>query len=241
VNEKGWLEGEDPRAMYAHAHRALNARLKRTRRKLRLYACACCRQAWPILGEAARRAVEASERFADDEADGVELLAAHYGALGGPLDRLAGLASRLWGLFREGVNGPTARKRGAMDAAAEAASLAAGRSITRLARQAALKVGQATLDAADRHAAVAAQVRRQCDLLRDVFGNPFRPLPPRRFPAHVVGLARDCYEAFPAVGESYPILADALEELGEETAAEHCRQPLHVRGCHVLDWALGRG
>ena len=75
-------------------------------------------------------------------------------------------------------------------------------------------------------------------VVRDLFGNPFRPLPARHFPTHVVALARSIDD-----GETnlHPLLADALADLGEESAAEHCRQPRHFRGCHVVDWALGRG
>jgi hypothetical protein len=83
-------------------------------------------------------------------------------------------------------------------------------------------------------------LRRVCGLLREIFGNPFRPLQPRPFPAHVVGLARECYEAFPAESDRFPILADALDDLGEGVAAEHCRQGGHFKGCHVIDWVLGR-
>jgi hypothetical protein len=36
-----------------------------------------------------------------------------------------------------------------------------------------------------------------------------------------------------------PILADALEEIGLEAFARHCRQPIHAKGCHVLDSILG--
>jgi hypothetical protein len=82
--------------------------------------------------------------------------------------------------------------------------------------------------------------RRLCDLARDIFGNPFRPLRQRAFPAHVVALARECYDAFPAVSDRFLILGDALADLGEEQAAEHCRQGEHAKGCHVLDWILGR-
>jgi hypothetical protein len=82
--------------------------------------------------------------------------------------------------------------------------------------------------------------REQCVYLRDIFGNSFRPLRPRTFPAHVVGLAQECYEAFPEVSDRFLILADALDDLGEAQAAEHCRRGGHVKGCHVLDRITGR-
>lgn len=101
------------------------------------------------------------------------------------------------------------------------------------------------LDAAMRLALTSLWVRlyeeerqQQAVLLRDLFGNPVRPLRQRSFPAHVVGLGRSCNGAFPAVSPDFAILADALEELGEEQAAAHCRERLHVKGCHVLDWVL---
>jgi hypothetical protein len=75
-----------------------------------------------------------------------------------------------------------------------------------------------------------------CRLARCLFGNPWRPLPPRSLPAHVTGLARSISAAFPAVSPDYRILADTLEELGEAEAAAHCRLELHARGCYVLDW-----
>jgi hypothetical protein len=83
-----------------------------------------------------------------------------------------------------------------------------------------------------------AEERAVCDLIREVIGNPFRPLPSRTFPVHVTGLAGSCYDGFPEVSCQYLILADALEELGESDAANHCRQPVHAKGCYVLDWIL---
>ena len=56
----------------------------------------------------------------------------------------------------------------------------------------------------------------------------------------MVGLARECYDAFPELSDRFPILADALDDLGEGQAAEHCRRGGHVKGCHVLDWVLGK-
>ncbi len=57
-----------------------------------------------------------------------------------------------------------------------------------------------------------------------------------RFPAHVQGLATTIYEN--RDWSLMPILADALEELGLDAFAEHCRQPIHAKGCHVLDSIL---
>src|SRR5262249_50264409 len=82
--------------------------------------------------------------------------------------------------------------------------------------------------------------RVQLTLVRDIFGNPYRPLPARRFPAHIAGIAQACYDAFPVVGMAFAILADALEEVGEAEAAAHCREKDHVKGCHIIDWVLGK-
>jgi hypothetical protein len=98
----------------------------------------------------------------------------------------------------------------------------------------------AALRAAQMAAYTALRYPRQAAILRCIVGNPFRPLPSRTFPAHVIGLAQSIYTAFPAVSEDYAILADALEELGEPEAAAHCRQELHAKGCHIVDWITGR-
>ncbi|MFO0928303.1 MAG: hypothetical protein U0736_14900 [Gemmataceae bacterium] len=73
-------------------------------------------------------------------------------------------------------------------------------------------------------------------VVRCVVGDPFVRLRPRPFPAEVVELARACDAGEPLHG----VLADALDELGEDAAAAHCRTPVHVKGCHVVDWVLGR-
>jgi hypothetical protein len=94
---------------------------------------------------------------------------------------------------------------------------------------------------------VSDRVRDWCDLLRELFGNPFRP--PTFDPAWlgwngntVARLARAAYDEY--AFDQLPILADALEDAGCSDAAilAHCRGPNgHVRGCWVVDGLLGMG
>jgi hypothetical protein len=90
---------------------------------------------------------------------------------------------------------------------------------------------------------------KQAMLLRDIFGNPFRPvaLDPRWLTSSVVDLARSIYEADPRQAGGYmtglPILADALMDAGcdSEELLAHCRSDgPHVRGCWVVDLILGK-
>jgi hypothetical protein len=84
---------------------------------------------------------------------------------------------------------------------------------------------------------------RGADLLREVFGNAFRPVrvAPSWLTSDVVSLARGIYEeqAF----DRMPILADALQDAGcdSDDILDHCRGPgSHVRGCWVVDRVLGK-
>ena len=81
------------------------------------------------------------------------------------------------------------------------------------------------------------------DLIRDVFGNPFRPVAfdPNWRTSSAIALAKTMYDArdFSAM----PILADALQDAGCEHAEvlTHCRTAsTHVRGCWVVDLVLGK-
>jgi hypothetical protein len=83
----------------------------------------------------------------------------------------------------------------------------------------------------------------QSHLLRDIIGNPFRPINinPSWLTSTVLSLATGIYEekAF----DRMPILADALQDAGcdNEDILNHCRQPgEHVRGCWVMDFLTGR-
>ncbi len=105
-----------------------------------------------------------------------------------------------------------------------------------------------------RQAALGGDLRRwgeeraaQADLVRDIFGNPFRPLPAidpgwlSENGTAVPELARAIYDerAF----DRLPLLAAALEEAGCTSAdlLAHLRSPrLHARGCWALDLLLAR-
>ena len=81
----------------------------------------------------------------------------------------------------------------------------------------------------------------QAALVRDIFGNPFRPITfgPKWRTSTVVALASGIYQerAF----DRLPILADALQDAGCEhpDILGHCRGPgPHARGCFVVDLLL---
>ncbi len=84
----------------------------------------------------------------------------------------------------------------------------------------------------------------QVQVVRDIFGNPFRPatFDPSWRTSTVIALARQMYASrnFSAM----PILADALGDAGceNEDILNHCRQTgTHVKGCWVVDLLLGKG
>src|SRR5262249_41670618 len=101
------------------------------------------------------------------------------------------------------------------------------------------------------HAAAASrdpdEPRMQCELVREIFGNPFATADFdsawREWNGGTVrNLAQTIYEerAF----ERLPILGDALEDAGcaRTEGPAHCHGPgPHVRGCWVVDALLGKG
>jgi hypothetical protein len=80
--------------------------------------------------------------------------------------------------------------------------------------------------------------------LRDIFGNPFRPVrfDPEWCTSTAVALAQQMYESRDF--STMPILADALQDAGCDNAdiLNHCRDAngVHVRGCWVVDHVLGK-
>lgn len=89
-----------------------------------------------------------------------------------------------------------------------------------------------------------------CTFVRDILGNPFRPvtLDPALPTPLVASLAQAAYDErhLPSGhldAERLGVLADALEDVGADAALlEHLRAPgPHVRGCWVVDLLLGEG
>jgi len=99
-------------------------------------------------------------------------------------------------------------------------------------------------DAAARRKAMSEGKHFLADLVRDIFGNPFRPinLDSSWLTSDVLSLARGIYDerAF----DRMSILADALQDAGctNEDILSHCRDAnqIHVRGCWVVDLLLGK-
>jgi hypothetical protein len=83
----------------------------------------------------------------------------------------------------------------------------------------------------------------QCDLLRDLVGDPFRAvgLDPCWLNGTVVNIARAIYDE--GRFRDLPILGDALVDAGCDLVevVAHCRsQALHVGGCWLVDAILGK-
>jgi hypothetical protein len=205
-----------------------------------LFACACARRFAPLLSSAqGRQALEIAEQFADWAASCAELDAAHAAA--------------------EAMSDPHLRAREIALLLTQSRDLSDDAELA-LAVTTARRIAGATADTAHPlrerdweddwspawdawHAAGKAESKVQAALVRDLFGNPFRPAylaPGWRKPA-VLAIAQGMYgdRCF----DDLPILADALEEAGCREAAilSHCREPgLHARGCWVVDAVLGR-
>jgi hypothetical protein len=85
---------------------------------------------------------------------------------------------------------------------------------------------------------------RQVEIVRDVVGNPFRPVAfaPEWRTDTAIAIARGMYESRDF--SPMPILADALQDAGCENAEvlNHCRdaEQVHVRGCWVVDLVLSK-
>jgi hypothetical protein len=223
MTEAEWLKADNPDGLIEHLRAARVNRTKAGRRKLRLFACGCCRLAWNLFEPEPEAAalVEAAERLADGElsAAAVERLDRRL-----PIPRnytvTAGLSLRFAARHAASSNPCDARSAAFFCAQARA------------------------LGSRDFYGVLAAELARAAGLFRCVFGNPFREVgfTPGRRTDTTVAVARGIYDSreFGAV----PVLTDALQDAGCDSAdvLNHCRSPgPHVRGCWVVDLILAKG
>jgi hypothetical protein len=250
MTEHEWLLSTDPQAMFRYLladHAAKTPpRLARhprvSDRKLRLFACACCRQVWPAMTDSrSRQTVEIAERFAEGLASEQELATAWVAA---------------WNV-------------------AEVTAGVAARAVAEAAAEASASRGASRDPSRDASRARALAASKQAPLLRDIVGNPFRPLhinsawltwSDRIIPRLAQVAYDDRHDDGTLDAVRLAVLADALEEAGCDNAdiLSHLRQPQngiplreavpgkcwtveidnpwgpHVRGCWVLDLLLGK-
>jgi hypothetical protein len=209
MTEDEWLACTDPTPMMDFL------RGKASKRKLRLFACACWRRQWRFLTrEEDRSAVAVAERFADGLASTEDLPE--------PFDE----------------NGRSAWPYVCYPATEDApyhADVAAY-----------MIAGESANAAGDSETIFDAERGRQTDLVRDIFGNPFRPVAIKPSwlswnSATITKMAKVIYEELRFA--DLLILADALEDAGCENPdiLNHCREPSeHVRGCWVVDLLLSK-
>ncbi len=169
MTESEWLERGYPFDLLEHLWISAPAR------KLRLFACACCRHpdVWRLLHQGSRELVNVVERFADEASPWEEVAAAAQKAARGPV------SGGSWRSPNPVRLPPSSQAERAVLALAQKNAREAAWGTT---REALNLIGPAA-----------------AELLREIFGNPFRP--PEIAPASlawqggtVVKLARQIYE-----------------------------------------------
>jgi hypothetical protein len=251
MNEQEWLTCADPTSMlgflqglYGDALDSVCASSdprgqgvagslsrKAAQRKLRLFACACVRRLRAIASPDRIQAVRISEQYADGLASRTELEAAleQVRSLPDVIPWDADMALSVFGpsdlswekLLAELILGlgPNLDAQAVAKQAVEIAAYAK-------------KAPQAKR---------AGEMRQQAQLLRDIFGNPFRPAAlDAQLGARTRALARIIYQE--GRFTDLPLLADALKQdagTANQELRDHCQRPSrHVRGCWALDLML---
>jgi hypothetical protein len=238
MTEDEWLEAADPEPMLQYLQTGLLEHLGRNR-KFRLFACVCCRRIWHLLTDPRSQvAIEVAERYADalvpspvlEEAARAADLAAQEGERSIGLQTESGYAS-WWKTWDASWASVDARRAAAWAAwtgpgATEAAVVSCWH-----AARAMWAAGDMGWDE---------ERAEQADLVREVFGNPFRPVAvPETWPADLVKMASEVY------GHEHGFfgIRYLLEGLGYTELAEHflSQDDWHPKGCWALDLILGKG
>jgi hypothetical protein len=222
MTEEEWLTSEDPETMLAYLGK------KATDRKLRLFSLACCRRVWNFVkDERLKTALDTLERYADKAAS----------------EKQRTEAGKLCAAYRQQYYDEVGKEE-EICIAVELWIAA-----TKTMRRVVAKCGEgaagafAWADVSEFERRTREERSAQTHLVRDIFGNPFRPVKLKRawHTSDVLALARGIYDerAF----DRMPILADALQDVGcdSDDILNHCRaEVIHVRGCWVVDLVLGK-
>jgi hypothetical protein len=219
MTEEEWLAESHPRSMLEFREDVRYAR------QWQLFLCACARRQWQSLVDVRLRAqVELHESHADSMIpDSV-------------VENAARVLFEGFG-YGEGAGGAASSQ--------ELSTLVVhGTGLTESRFDDALQAAIGVYDAAaELSGSPNKEYAAQAELIRDIFGNPFRPVSfsPDWRTSTAVALAQQMYDSRDY--SAMPILADALQDAGCDNAdvLGHCRGPgPHVRGCWVVDLVLGK-
>jgi hypothetical protein len=260
MNEAEWLACRNPHAMLAWVRRLADGR------RWRLFNTACCRRVESLLNDSGRQALDTLEAYADGRVSGAVRVSAEKIA-----SEVATAAAELAYSLRDASRPPRnprwrwrwppiaswrnrVYKREVLAAAGQARAALAVADCGRLNGEACWESWVASrytrfwhdpLGRKEAQSAHWTERQTRCDLLRDIFGNPFRPvaLGPAGPTPTVVSLAQAAYnERIMPSGHLDPgrlaVLSDALEEADcpEQAILDHLRGPgPHVHGCWAVD------
>jgi hypothetical protein len=196
-------------------------------RKLRLFQIACCRRIWDLLPNDHREAVCVAEQYADGQVGDKKRVAARKRI--STIAKNASLLEINVGYAAFETLEKTVFKRLPFLGCA----VVFGRVADKSARG---KKGAY-------QKAYQAEEAAEADLLRCVFGNPFRrtAFKAKWKTADVIALAQQMYDSRDFI--AMPVLADALQDAGcdDEAILKHCGGPgPHFRGCWPVDMLLGK-
>jgi hypothetical protein len=225
VDEATWMVCADPAPMLEF----LRDNGRASERQLRLFACACLRRGLPFRkDDKFRKAVETTEEYADGQTSKAALKRARQAVRAARHTLPTGKPE--WSSYWLAEVATTENAYGMV-----------ANEIQRLAAGGILKWSTG-------------QQAACCTLVRDIMGNPFRPLPPINpflltWNSNLVRtLAQAAYDdrLLPS-GRLDPdrlaILADALTDAGctDTELLEHLRgEGPHLRGCYAVDCILGK-
>jgi hypothetical protein len=239
MNEAEWLECIDPKPMLEFL------KGKTSDRKLRLFACACCRRiAHVVSNEDIRTIADVSEKYADginnsldDACHRADSYSFHENRPITVIEAIAldaficlGEAINVYGAFRD-----SAAVMGHLELARQNLT---EEEESRPANRQGATIKMIWIQKGWKHEYI-----EQSRLLRDITGNPFQPvtIDPRWLSRTVVDLAHFIYDqkAF----DKMPLMADELERAGcdnEEIIAHCLSKGPHAKGSWVVDLLTGK-